>query len=290
MSSPLHTAVLVTAQQCGHCRNMRGTGRLLSQAEIKKENKPANIPGGFHYDAKFMRRVLTGQENPTPTSKPVVRLINIHYKSMNPTDGISDISLFLVENATSVRQIIMKEQEGKTSVEVYVIGEVGKQISKDISPTVWADTVRLHVPINIMAYVAMFPLLTIFHSEAWAYGIQNSKPVYGYINGLETKTSSPYGFISSKSPSVVDFAQFIGGFFNGTRKLESQPKIESSTEEQSKISKENQELPVQKSVKFEEPKNLDANGASGSILNKHQEKKVTLGVCEKIKFKLYVKE
>jgi len=290
MSSVLHTAVLVTAQQCGHCRNMRGTGRLLSQTEIKKDSKPPNIPGGFHYDAKFMRRVLTGQENPSPTSKAVVRLINIHYKTMNPTDGISDISLFLVENSTSVRQIIMKEQEGKTSVEVYVIGESGKQISKDISPTVWADTVRLHVPINIMSYVAMFPLLTIFHSEAWAYAIQNSKPVYGFVNGLETKTTSPYGFVSSPKPNVIDFAQFIGNFFNGTRKLESQPKIEASNEvvPVPKVQNEAASASLEpKTVKFQEP---EAKGASGSILNKPSNSSNYNGVCEKIKYRLYVKE
>jgi hypothetical protein len=279
----LHTAVLVTAQQCGHCRNMRGSGRLLSQNEIKKENKPANIPGGFHFDAKFMRRILTGQETPNASNKQVVRLINIHYKSMNPTDGISDISIFLVENPTTIRQIIMKEQDGKTSVEVYLIGENGKQLSKDVSPTVWADTVRLHVPINLMSYVAMFPLLTIFHSEAWAYSIQNSKPIYGFINGLESKTTSPYGFIQSKSPKVLDFAQFIGNFFNGTQKLESQPSATVIEKTNDIVPSEIKAPEAPKSVKFED---TEAKGASGSIMNKP----IQSTSCSKIKYRLYVKE
>ena len=74
--------VLLTSERCGHCRNMRGSGRLLSQTEIKRDNKQPNIPGGNHYDAVFMKKLITAEVGNTAK----LRVINIHYKTFNPAE------------------------------------------------------------------------------------------------------------------------------------------------------------------------------------------------------------
>ena len=53
---------------------MRGTGRLLSQNEIKKDSKTPTVQGGFHYDAKFMKKMITAD-----TDSAKLRIINVHY-------------------------------------------------------------------------------------------------------------------------------------------------------------------------------------------------------------------
>lgn len=280
-----HTAVLITSERCGHCRNMRGTGRLLSQNEIKKENKPPTIPGGtanpsgFHYDAKFMKRLLTaGAETGV---KQVVRLINVHYKTFNPTEGIADICIFNMEGA-SVKQVILKESNGKTSIETYLIGETGKQLEKKELPSVWSDSVKANVPINLTMYAHFFPILTLFHIEAWNDAIQNSKPIFGYVNGLETKSEAPYGAIQAQRPNVKEFGAFLKEFFDGTRKLEAVAPIVVKSHEINDSEK--------KHVHFEDSKQVAPNAVAAIPPTVKSNNVNSDSLCSKINFRLYVKE
>lgn len=285
-----HVAVLVTSEQCGHCRRMRGNGRLLSQNEIKKDNKMPTIPGGqsnpsgYHYDAKFMSRLLTG-DSVISQSKQVIKLINIHYKSFNPMEGILDISIFNLEGV-NVKQTILRESNGKTSIETYLIGDSGRVLEKKEIPSVWADSVKANVPINISMYAHFFPIITLFHSEAWNDAIQNSKPIFGYVNGLETKSEAPYGALPSQKPNVVEFGMFIKQFFDGTRKLEAVAPKESKG-----FSGSDGENSEKKHVHFEDSKVIpptlknnvafkETGGAPSGIID----------LCSKLNFKLYVKE
>jgi hypothetical protein len=265
---------------------MRGNGRLLSQNEIKKDNKQPTIPGGpvnpkgYHYDAIYMRRLLTAGAD--SGVKQLVRLINVHYKSFNPMEGIVDISIFNMEGA-SVKQTILRESNGKTSVEVYVIGESGKQLENKTLPSVWSDSVKANVPINLTMYAHFFPILTLFHSDAWNDAIQNSKPVFGYVNGLETKSEIPYGAIQSPKPNVVEFGMFLKQFFDGTKKLEAIPSV---------VVKSEVPENTEKRVHFEEHRAIAPaipptvqNGTVKSSINNDSS-----DLCNKINFKLYVKE
>ena len=284
-----HTAVLITSEQCGHCRRMRGTGRLLSQNEIKKDNKPPTIPGGqsnptgYHYDAKFMKRLLTAGDSTVPQSKQVLRLINIHYKTFNPMEGINDICIFTMEG-NNVKQTILRESSGKTSVEIYVIGESGKQLENKILPSVWSDSVKANVPINLPMYGHFFPILTLFHNDAWNDAIQNSKPIFGYVNGLETKTESPYGAIQAQRPNVVEFGLFLKQFFDGTKKLEAVPSV---------IIKPEVSESSEKKVHFEEHRaiapTIPPTIQNGTVKNV-ESSKGSSDLCKKISFRLYVKE
>jgi hypothetical protein len=283
-----HIAVLITSEQCGHCRRMRGNGRLLSQNEIKKDNKQPTIPGGavnpkgYFYDAIYMKRLLTaGIENST---KQMIKLINVHYKSFNPMEGIVDISIFNLEG-NNVKQTILRESNGKTGVEVYVIGESGKQLDKKELPSVWSDSVKANVPINLTMYAHFFPILALFHIDAWNDVIQNSKPIYGYVNGLETKSEAPYGALQSRQPNVIEFGMFLKQFFDGTKKLEAVASVA--------VKSETPENP-EKKVHFEEHRAIPPTVQNGTAkIHKDESKPATSdpnGLCSKINFKLYVKE
>jgi hypothetical protein len=279
-----HVAVLITSEQCGHCRRMRGNGRLLSQNEIKKDNKQPTIPGGtvnpkgYHYDAIYMKRLLTGGSD-TPQSKQVLKLINIHYKSFNPTEGIVDISIFNMDG-NNIKQTILHESSGKTAIEVYVIGDSGKQLDKKELPGVWSDSVKANVPINLTMYAHFFPILALFHVDAWNSAIQNSKPVYGYVNGLETKSEAPYGALQSQKPNVIEFGMFFKQFFDGSKKLESVAPI---------VMKSEVPENTEKKVHFEEHRAI-APAIPPTVQNGTAKLVHKDDLCSKINFKLYVKE
>ena len=279
-----HVAVLITSEQCGHCKRMRGSGRLLSQNEIKKDNLMPTIPGGpsrptgYHYDAIFMKRLLTaGIEN----GSQVVRIINIHYRAFNPAQGIADICIFNLEG-TNVKQTMLRESNGKTYIETYLIGESGRQLEKKEIPSVWSDSVKANVPINVTMYAHFFPILTLFHKEAWNDAIQNSKPVFGYVNGLETKLETPYGALPSREPKVnPDYGMFLKQFFDGTRKLEAVAPVKPVVIESESSEK--------KHVHFEDSKAIPPTiKPQNNVLTNIEGSPVEL--CSKLNFKLYVKE
>lgn len=241
-----HVAVLLTSETCGHCRNMRGNGRLLSKSEIKKEGKQPTIPGGNHFDAAYMKKLITTEID----AKPKLRVINLHYKSFNPTEGMMDISIFTLEADGNVKQTMLKESNGKTNMAVYLVGESGKVISSQNIDTSWADINKSYVPVNISAYAFFFPSLILFEGNEWTNGLKNNQPVYGYLNGFETKTEAPYGGKAGGQPNVMDFSKFLAQFFNGTKELRGKPAAEVAVKKET-VEKEEIVLPIAPTKKDE---------------------------------------
>jgi len=214
-----HFAVLITSEKCGHCRNMRGDGILFSKQKIQKEKRPANVPGGYHYDAVFMKKMITADSEIAK-----LRILNVNYKSFNPTEGIADISVFTLEpDSKTIRQTMLKEKVGKTVLEVYTIGEVGKKVSTQDIDTKWEDTIKTYVPSNLASYAYFYPTLSIFHFDSWMNSTRTGDPIYGYVNGLSTKEEAPYGAMPGQNPSPDMFIKFLSSFFDGTRKLLAKP-------------------------------------------------------------------
>ena len=275
-----HFAVFITSERCGHCRNMRGDGILLSKQKIQREKKQANIPGGNHYDATFMKKIITGE-----TEVAKVRVLNVHYKGFNPNEGVMDISVFTLEaDNKTVRQTMIKEKNGKTLMEIYNIGDTGKKLNTQEIETKWEDTIKTYIPTNLSSYAYFYPTLTLFHYDAWMNSIRTGEPVYGYVNGLGTKEESPYGAMPSQNPNPIDFAKFLASFFGGGKKIEAKPQNSSPTGlEASKPKTESQETPT-------------LNLAPKTKESKTKESKTLIAAPEMMtcggnkKFKLYVKE
>ena len=218
-----NAAVILTSERCGHCRNMRGSGRLMSKAEIKKDNKQPTIPGGNHYDAVWLRKLITVEGKDAK-----LRVVNLHYKSFNPAEGMMDISVFTLENDKEIRQTMLKEAEsGKTNMTIYVVGETGRVLSNQDIDTPWMEMCKTYVPVNIGMYAFFFPSLMLFESNEWTESIRNKTPIFGYMNGFDTKKEAPYGALTGPGiqPNVMEFTKFLAQFFNGTRELKGKPPV-----------------------------------------------------------------
>jgi hypothetical protein len=217
-----HVAVILTSERCGHCKHMRGTGRLLSQNEIKKDNKPASIQGGYHFDSKFMKKLITADSG---TNTQHFRVVNIHYKTFNPAEGLMDISIFTLENDnTNVRQTVIKEAPGgKTQITIYLVAESGRVLSSEEIPTKWEEIVKTYVPVNIQNYALFYPSMVVFEKDAWTKGILNRSPIYGILNGFDSRKEAPYGAIPAQRPDVLEFPKFLNQFVNGTKVLSGVP-------------------------------------------------------------------
>jgi hypothetical protein len=267
-----HIAVFVTSEKCGHCRHMRGEGILMSKAKIEKEKKPATVPGGNHYDAAFMKKLITAN-----TDSPKYRVVNVHYNAFNPGEGVADISVFTLEpDNKTIRQTMFKNKENKTIVTVYTIGDTGKQVSTNEDDSKWEDTVKKFIPSNLPSYAYFYPTLSVFHSEAWMNSLRTGEPVFGYVNGLNTKEESPYGALPTSNPTPGDFVKFLGSFFDGSKQLLAKPETKApKTEPKVVQAPEIQEVKTETKV-IEAPKPVV--------------RVPTKGACDKTNVRLYVKE
>jgi hypothetical protein len=272
-------AVILTSEQCGHCRNMRGTGRLLSKNEIKSSGKQPNIPGGYHYDAAFMKKLITAE-----TETPKVKVINIHFKTFEINKGIMDISVFTLESDNmTVKQTMLKEKDGKTQMSIYGIAENGKVIANSDVSTPWGEISNSYIPINLGMYAFFYPSLILFEGKAWTEGINNKAPIYGYLNGFDTNEKLPYGAIPGAQPRTLEWSKFLKQFFDGTKELVGVPKAPAPVEEV-KVQIESQPMKTETEVKvkFADEQILE-------VENKPKIRASTPG-ANKFKFKLYVVE
>jgi hypothetical protein len=205
---------------------MRGTGRLLSGNEIK--GKQPNLPGGHHYDAKFMRNLITAESD-----VPKIKVVNIHYKTFDNNKGVSDISVFMLDSDNkTVKQTMLKERDGgKTNMALYAIGDSGKVLLNNDIDKSWSEIVSEYIPSNIAAYSFFFPSLLLFEGRAWTEGISGKKPIYGYLNGFETNPKLPYGAIPGPQPRTMEWSKYLKQFFDGTKELLGMPKIVQSEPE-----------------------------------------------------------
>jgi hypothetical protein len=208
-----HVAVILTSEQCGHCRHMRGSGRLMSGNEIK--GKSPNLPGGYFYDANFMKKLITAD-----TGTPKIRVINIHYKTFDTGRGVTDISVFTLDTDNkTVKQTMLKENGSKTNMTLYAIGESGKVLMNNDVDKSWSDIVSEYIPINIGAYAFFYPSMILFDGRTWMEGITGKKPIFGFLNGFDSKETAPYGAIPGPQPKTMEWPKFLKQFFDGTKEL-----------------------------------------------------------------------
>lgn len=274
----IHIAVVVTSEKCGHCRHMRGEGVLMSKAKIEKEKKQPTVPGGNHYDAVFMKKLIMAN-----TDSPKFRVVNVHYNAFNPAEGIADISVFTLEpDNKTIRQTMFKNKDNKTNVVIYTIGDTGKQVSTTDDDSKWEDTVKKFIPSNLPSYAYFYPTLAVFHSEAWMNSLRTGEPVYGYVNGLNTKEESPYGALPASNPSPGDFIKFLASFFDGSKQLLAKPETKAlpapEVKSETKVVQAPEIKPELQVKKADEP------------VKQSTVRVPTKGACDKTNVRLYVKE
>lgn len=223
--SSLPVAVIVTAENCGHCKRMRGDGKLLSSNSIDKNRIQPGIPGGKYYDEVFVTNLITGNsKNDNFTAK--YRVFNLHMANyQKPSDGVKSISFFALSDKPGVvtQKIFSKGEKDNTVVETLTVGSL-KHISEEQKSDIeWSKTVGAYIPKDIIKYIVQYPTTLVFSAKSWDGAIRGENLLYGYVNGLKTKDVPPYGvsIISGKleSEEHLEILTFYQSYINGTKKL-----------------------------------------------------------------------
>ena len=119
--------------------------------------------------------------------------------------------------------------------------------------------------------------------------IKNNEPIFGYVNGLDTKKEAPYGAIPGQNPNPGDFVQFLNSFFKeGSIPILAKPEVPTTSTD--KLVKS--ELPIPQ----EHQKELLEAMAGVKVHDRVSENSKpvirvpTVGACQNLNVRLYVKE
>jgi hypothetical protein len=112
--------------------------------------------------------------------------------------------------------------------------------------------------------------------------IKNNEPIFGYVNGLDSKQESPYGAIPGQNPNPMEFVKYLNTFFDGSKQILAKPESKSIENVKPLVPES------QKNELLEAMANVNQN-------QKQEPSKVvikvpTVGACESLNFRLYVKE
>jgi hypothetical protein len=203
---------------------MRGDGHLHSSF---KGPAPTSMTGGHSYDDTFIRKLITAdpaavhKSDDSPSSR--YRVYNLHMATMGgPDNEVHELVEYVLKKGGAIEERIYKKNStsGNTDVEIYTVNPTSQPVSKlHVTTTSWADTVKNMVPSGYTSYMHFFPMILFFASKVWDRGIREGTPIYGYINGLETSPTPPYGPVKEGQISVKDPITLAASFVKGEKTL-----------------------------------------------------------------------
>lgn len=167
----LPVLVIATSQQCGHCRNFRGNGKLEQSANL------ATLKGQQWGPAMF-KQLLTGGSG----SKPKLRVLEIHMPRLGDqklTDALS-ISEFLLEGGEVRQRLFTPSTDGK------VLLTVDKAAPVETNAKDWPTFVNSMIPADFLNFTLVWPSWLFFSGDNWNAALQKRAPLYGYVGGLDT--------------------------------------------------------------------------------------------------------
>jgi hypothetical protein len=197
---------------------MRGDGHLHSTF---KGPSATSVPGGHSYDDAFIRKLITAdpaigsKRESNPISK--YRVYNVHLATMSGNSEILELIEYVLKGESVEERIYKKNIDSpNTDVEIYTVSPTSAPVSKlHQTTTSWVDTVRTTIPSGYNSYMHFFPMIVFFTSKVWNRGIREGTPIYGYINGMETSSVSPYGPVKTSPVNVVDPIPLAASLGNG---------------------------------------------------------------------------
>lgn len=294
MSLPV--ILIITSQRCGHCVKMRGDGHLHSSFTGPA---PSSMPGGHSYDDTFIRKLITAdptgahKSNEQPT--PKYRLYNLHLASMGgPDNEVLELLEYVVKSGGSVEERIYKKNSssGNTDVEIYTVNPTTVPVSKlHQTTTSWADTVKTMIPSGYTSYLYFFPMVLFFTSQVWDRGLRDGAPIYGYINGMETSPTPPYGPVKSSQPNVSDPIILAASFAKGEKLLLNGPptardtSISATPATDSHTSHRTSEVITSGPSSYDEHRGT--RGAGSERTNGRDEVRIPTGTCQELGYRLY---
>jgi hypothetical protein len=157
---------IITAENCGHCKNMR-------KSSLETTDKQSTIQGGHSWSVEFFKKLLFGVKDIKEirdSETPSYRVFNYHCGSMrNTSPENAQLTEFIVNGDTVEMVNHMNVQE--------------------------------LVPRSIAQFLMMFPTFSIFEPTSWYFDISNNTTtLYGKIMNAKTgsvkiQSKSVYGVI-----------------------------------------------------------------------------------------------
>lgn len=157
---------IVTAKDCGHCRQMRRPTLTYESPG----GELSTIPGGYAWMQGFFTRLLFGLggevTNPGETAQGLSR------SGVRPSFRVYEVNLPHIgsdpQQATEFTDFVWDGNKVEPRVMT--------------NPT---DIAR-HVPSGLKAYIKMYPSFCFFNGDSWDANLANSGPLIGMVLGLKT--------------------------------------------------------------------------------------------------------
>lgn len=202
----LNVALIVTSQGCGHCKVLRpDEGWLLSP----EKSRPGIIPRASAWNHAFMKKLLTGLDNPTQSSPQIMRVYNIDLPQLHPSPVSTALDLHVFDWVEGVvRQTIYQPYYTTRENKKVITGTTIRTPSetKTLSNEPFNKFIETIIPASCFNYFYFFPMYAFADATLWNRSLEDPNvPLFMRVNGAPVNEKSPYGII--KDPKLVDEAQ-----------------------------------------------------------------------------------
>jgi hypothetical protein len=233
MSLPV--IVFLTSKVCSVCEKIRSPskGKICPLAKTGEDTNAyakrlgfplaMTFPGDGRFEVDFFRKIITGGSGKGPAQ---YRVYCIQLETMAATwteNNVTEISIAELDG-DGVKQTIFSSKGGKTHQESIKITDKVTKILDRQETVDWTTTIDVYVPKGLVGYCWFFPAFLVFSGTLWDNSLKNKLPLYGIINGAQTKKVSPWGVdIPSGQPSIVSIFEFLKKINEKILSLEAPP-------------------------------------------------------------------
>lgn len=151
MTDELQILCLITAENCGHCKNMR-------KSTLETKDMGGTIQGGHSWSEPFFKKLIFGVNDLSMIANPHYKVYNLHVASMNNLNLNDAILLEFESDGNGVK--------------------VSKHLKKDVLS---------RIPESIKSFIYMYPTFAVFDRKKWDLDILNgTSTLYGRVMNKKT--------------------------------------------------------------------------------------------------------
>ena len=168
--------IIVTAENCGPCKKLRGDGKIIETTDTKN----VTIAGGHTWNVDFFKKLLQVRSlNP-------IYICEIHFlERLGNIDSIESFNEIYLEKDKIMRKTY-KSIPNKPEYSI-TIEENGVQINQTINKDSFFVFLKSKIPDQFLnKYINYFPSWYFADSLLWNNAIKNNSDLYVYVNGFST--------------------------------------------------------------------------------------------------------
>jgi hypothetical protein len=213
-------------------------GWLLSPEKSQTET----ILKASAWNHAFMKKLLTGVDNPSAETKQAMRVYNIDLSELRPTPVSTALNLHSFDWVDGVvRQTIYQPYFNKTTNKAGTM--VRTPGESKILQEPFSTFIQTVIPTTCFNYFFYFPMFVFADGTLWDRSLENKNyPIFMRINGAPTNDSPPYGIIRDKQligeaqRKMLDVASITALIKAKSPMFSLHPRVSNTSETQPKIS------------------------------------------------------